>query len=471
MTFHAYSQLLKSLFCSEERSPYDTLSERHIQALWLEQKYFRQPQTREGDSLQILSPGRWNTEAGPDFLDAHIMINGLSLKGDIEIHLTEDQWQQHKHHHDPHYNRVILHVAFWDHPHVPIFNEVGSPIPRVALEPWLTLSPSRLTRLIDLELYPSVHSTQRGRCQEELFSHLSQEQVENLLYKAALWRLESKAHFLNEQSSCPEDKALVGTALCLGYKHNSRPFLEVLHRLRSLSHLEQEERIALALGWGGFFSAQYQEKWSHSPYYCALRTRWNSLASPAPTLEITTHKVRPFNHPVRRLAYLAVWLMHPSSRQVESWLLDCWKRFYSSPPTQLLHALLQALPSLEHPHWNSHFTFQKQSQPISWIGTPLKQLFLTNSLLPLLYSHLLEKGSGQELEAFDNFYKGLKSLESRKGKYLHERFFKETSHPSFLKRSFGEQGSFQIHKDFCAHHETSCQGCPFPQKVHALFNP
>lgn len=64
-----------------------------------------------GEHVEVLNPGRPNTLAGPDFLDARVRINGTVWVGNIELHLDSGLWYTHGHHHDPAYNNVVLHVV------------------------------------------------------------------------------------------------------------------------------------------------------------------------------------------------------------------------------------------------------------------------------------------------------------------------------------------------------------------------
>ena len=42
--------------------------------------------TTRGDALEILDPGIENTDAGPDFFNAKIKLNGTVWAGSVEIH-------------------------------------------------------------------------------------------------------------------------------------------------------------------------------------------------------------------------------------------------------------------------------------------------------------------------------------------------------------------------------------------------
>lgn len=59
----------------------------------------------------VLYEGRPGGPAGPDFRDAVLLrADGARLTGDIELHLRLHGWRSHRHHMDPRYDRVALHV-------------------------------------------------------------------------------------------------------------------------------------------------------------------------------------------------------------------------------------------------------------------------------------------------------------------------------------------------------------------------
>jgi len=84
-----------------------------LQKLWKSRKLFKINQslkTTAGKMVEVLYSGTENLDSGPDFKDAIIKLDGVLLKGDIEVHLDASGWYAHQHHHDPAYNNVILHV-------------------------------------------------------------------------------------------------------------------------------------------------------------------------------------------------------------------------------------------------------------------------------------------------------------------------------------------------------------------------
>jgi hypothetical protein len=88
------------------------MSESELRLLWEESRFEDLPlHTTDGKPIQILYPGSPNADSGPDFLRASIRVGGTLYSGDVEIHIDAASWYGHGHHTDPHYNRVILHVA------------------------------------------------------------------------------------------------------------------------------------------------------------------------------------------------------------------------------------------------------------------------------------------------------------------------------------------------------------------------
>jgi len=91
------------------------MTERLLQFIWQFQ-YFNRHQlcTTEGSALHIIHPGKYNTNQGPDFLEAAIKIDGITLAGNIELHVYSSDWNRHGHQQDTNYKNVILHVV-WQH--------------------------------------------------------------------------------------------------------------------------------------------------------------------------------------------------------------------------------------------------------------------------------------------------------------------------------------------------------------------
>lgn len=88
--------------------------------------------TTNGFPVEVISPGTPNTDAGPDFFNAKIKINGKLWAGNIEIHKSSGDWLKHKHQTDKAYNSVILHIV--ENADCEIFNEEQKSIPQCEIK-------------------------------------------------------------------------------------------------------------------------------------------------------------------------------------------------------------------------------------------------------------------------------------------------------------------------------------------------
>ena len=91
------------------------MTERLLQYIWQFQ-YFNTTEltTTAGELIQIIFPGQYNTNQGPDFFDAKIRIGKTTWAGTVELHIKTSDWKKHNHQSDKNYNNVILHVVWED---------------------------------------------------------------------------------------------------------------------------------------------------------------------------------------------------------------------------------------------------------------------------------------------------------------------------------------------------------------------
>ncbi|MBA3957716.1 MAG: DUF2851 family protein [Parachlamydiaceae bacterium] len=462
--------------------PYLCLSERHLQALWLEQKYFHSLKTAGGQPLEVLSPGMWNAEAGPDFLKAHIKIGVREYRGDIEIHLNDNEWQQHHHDTDSRYNQVVLHVSMW-RPEAPkpIVTQNGRVVMQMYLTESLVEPEHRILQLIDLDLYPYRHFVGSGRCAHDLFQHASQDGLQLFFNQAADWRLIQKRSFLASYCIDTHSQMLLGMTMALGYKKNTKAFLSLFLYLQKLPSRTESEWLALMLSICGYFSSTYQEKWASSSAYMDLLNLAKTLP-PHPQLELETQHTRPLNQPLRRLVILAKMLSDHQLTQLWTRVLAQWTEVWPTirdkrSASQALQLLLSLLPHYTDAYWNHHYNFEVRVHEVfvPLMGDNIKREMFINTFLPLLRATIAD--ASPEKEALHILYSSIPASSSSKSRYLVHRFFGDNEEKGgLLDLAIAEQGAFQIHRDFCLHFEASCVGCPFVERIKshpatfALFN-
>lgn len=88
--------------------------------------------TVDGRRVTVLDPGLLNTDAGPDFFNAKIEIDGRLWAGNVEIHVRASDWHRHGHDSDPAYDSVVLHVV--DRDDARILRPGGGEIPQLVMK-------------------------------------------------------------------------------------------------------------------------------------------------------------------------------------------------------------------------------------------------------------------------------------------------------------------------------------------------
>ena len=258
------------------------------------------------DQIDIVQFGVWNREAGPDFRDAAIRINGSKpIRGCIEIDLLDRSWESHGHATNPAFEATVLHV-FVEKSDRAFFTRTLSNrnVPQVCINP--TTLPEAFSANIPL--------ARPGRCQAPL-KNLPEERVRSVLDAAAQFRLRQKRiGFATRLSVHGRDETLFQEiATALGYKENKLPFTLLTQRLPlRLLRENVEDCEALLFGTAGFLETPDLDVYKKSAreYVRRLSDRWWPRRDDLQRLILLPKAwhvsgTRPLNHPQRRLAALA----------------------------------------------------------------------------------------------------------------------------------------------------------------------
>ncbi len=208
----------------------EVVTERHVQAIWYDGTLRPASlHTTQGEPVEVLDPGEWNREAGPDFRHASIKVAGRLMNGDVEIHLRPSDWRAHGHAQNPAYADVIVHVTWFGETSA---DNACTNLPpacvSICLGDALRQRPGFSPLEIDLAAYPYARppTTQRPCAARFAGDWVA---AETLLREAGRRRLTLKAQHMAARFRETDRVQALYEALfsALGYKHNTFPFREV----------------------------------------------------------------------------------------------------------------------------------------------------------------------------------------------------------------------------------------------------
>jgi len=259
--------------------------------------------TESGRRLRVIYPGRPSSGAGPDFRDAVLVdSNGASVTGDIELHTTAPGWYSHGHDTDSNYNGVVLHVVFSPKGHTDTAQQSLMKTPIVSLEPVAknleAANPTRTPPLITLETL------------------LVNGDIGSALDAAGDTRFlaRSQGYSLEMSESSPDETLYRGIMEALGYATNRKPFRALASRVpyESLSRLRDEPPSTrlLAVKASLIGASGLLDLADEAEDRVQMRRLLKRLprVKPLDKAEWRLFRVRPSNHPVRRIIGAALML-------------------------------------------------------------------------------------------------------------------------------------------------------------------
>lgn len=297
------------------------LSELTLSRVWQDGLFSTTMRSTDGRRVSVVYRGVWTYSNGPDFRDAIIDIDGQLQRGAVELHVRASDWDAHGHSTNPAYDHVILHVVLDDDRTSPLLSRSGARILTVILSSFLTQPIESLEQQIfvaplgEIGVRPCLPSVAMSHPHE----------VRAILRRAGWNRLVTKQlRFQQELELLPPSEVLYrGLLDGLGLMQNRAGMAFVADRVR-LDHLETVSRsrdllMAMLLEAGGFLplTPVHATLAELTPadvsaiegHLADVRASQSSrLSSP---VEWSLNRVRPTNHPVRRLVSMAD-LVHKS---------------------------------------------------------------------------------------------------------------------------------------------------------------
>jgi len=448
-------------------------NERLLQLAWQHQRLHTDHLTiTDGRPLRILHPGFWNHGRGPDFRNAVIRIGSEPPQhGDVEIDLRPGDWVGHRHANNPEFARVILRVVW-----IPPACTPPAP-PVLVLQGCLDTTIEDLMAWVDLD--PGLPDNVIGRCASP-FRLLPDTVLVDWLTQGALFRFQRKAIELAARARQVGWRQSLWEALCggLGYQHNVWP----MRRLAEQSHILLQHQPAhdlthvqaLLLGSSGLLPPDAGSP--RNPAHAFLRSLWDVWWREQDTLANLTlpatlwrfSGLRPANHPQRRVALAAHWLLRNDLfRQLEDWLA------HPCPQRHLTSSLLSVLQTDEDPFWSHHWTLTSgpASRPQPLLGATRASDLATNILLPWFWIRA-ETGQNPILqqEAVARYLAWPAGQDNAVLRLARLRLFAGEDRRLTWTAAL-QQGLLQVVRDFCGHSNALCANCVLPQRLHELLGP
>ncbi len=420
--------------------------EKMYQYLWRTGAIGKDLTLTDGSKIHIANPGRHNLDAGPDFSNARILIGETAWAGNVEIHVKASDWFVHKHHVDPAYDSVILHVVATAD--AQICRSDGSPIPTLELPVPLEAS----------KLYARLTGGDTPiRCADTL-NRVPSLLREDWLESLAVERMQAKAErVLAENANLTgdwEQTSFVMLARSLGFGLNGVPF-EMLARsvplkflLRHSDNVFQIE--AILFGQAGLldpsqriFDEYYQLLCREYFFLC----RKYSLRPMHPSIWKFA-RTRPQNFPHRRIAFLA--------KAVERGFSLTGDIIGNTEGCDGLRRLFNW--ELEG-FWVNHYSFDsKQPHSQVSIGKASVDSLIINFAVPIMYAYASISGNMKLAETAMSILDELPAEQNRYVRVWQTLGLKAKS----AQRS---QALVHLHKEYCD--AGRCLDCRFANRMIA----
>ncbi len=413
------------------------MNEMLLQFLWHQQLFHAADlSTLQGDDLQVLDPGVWNRNQGPDFLHARIRLGGQLWVGHVELHVQTSEWNSHGHQEDPNYANVVLHVV-WEH---------NLPFPgNLPVLPLKERVPMGV-----LQKYQGWTWKQTlVPCEEDLRSMnagIFQQHI-NLLAEERLMQKAGRIYERVRQLGMDWQEAFwQGMARSFGHRVNADAFESVASTLpynillKSRTVLLQIE--ALLMGQAALLRPDTGDEYAKQLFteYGFLKKKYRLAKSYVPVHFL---RMRPVNFPTVRLAQLSM-LVHDIPdlfRMVKEW----------KDPLQIRQLLRVGTSA----YWDNHYRFAETSvhQP-KFVGDQLIHTVMVNTIIPFILSYHQHTGQSAHVERVLDW---TRQLPAEANSIIHA--FSLAGHKARdLKDT---QGMLALHTSYCE--KSQCAACAIGQ--------
>lgn len=415
------------------------ITERLLQYIWQFQ-YFNSKdlRTTDGELLQVIHPGLYNTNQGPDFTGAKIRSGNTVWAGSIELHINTSHWKDHKHSSDSNYKNVILHVVWKDDA------DLALAFPTLILQ-------DKVSKILLSRYEELMHTGSFIPCEKNI------QQVNTITWTAwkerlLVERLQSRTKvildLLEKNNTHWEETLWWLLAKNFGISINSAAFEAIARSIPIgilAKHKNQVQQVeALLFGQAGLLDAEFEED------YPRLLQREYRFLSKKYSLQKTQTRIaflrmRPSNFPSLRLAQLAM-LVHES--------LHLFSRVKEAAD---LHSIKEMLKVTANDYWHYHYVFDVSSSfKKKTLGEQMISNVFINTVIPILFAY----GHYQKENLYkDKALKWLEEITAEKNT-ITEGF---ASLQLQNKTAFDSQAFIQLKNEYCD--KKRCLDCAVGNKL------
>ncbi len=358
------------------------MTENFLYYIWQYKNYDGSLTTVDGSNIKVLKAGILNTNSGPDFSEAKLIIGDTQWNGNVEMHINSSDWIKHKHNEDSAYDSVILHVVY-NHD-MEITTKGGNKLEVLELKGKFKLS-----------LYAKYKNLLSSRewipCAKQLKSvdsFISNAWLERLLIE----RLEHKTELIEQQliknQNNWEETFYIALARNFGFNINSDPF-EQLAQSTSLNTLAKYKDNLFQLEAILFGQSSLINPNINDDYCKTLLKEYKFLKNKHNLQSVYSYqwkfmRMRPVNFPSIRIAQFA-GLIHKSSH--------LFSKIISIEKLSELQKLFEIETS---EYWNTHYVLGKEAKKTKKsFGKSSFDLILINTIIPFLFVYANHNGDNE----------------------------------------------------------------------------
>ena len=397
--------------------------------------------TTGGETVEVIDPGKLNTDAGPDFFNAKLKIDNTLWVGNIEIHNLSSDWVKHNHHRDKAYDNVIMHVVH--HADTEVRRTNGELIPQMEM---------KVPEDIQIRYDELITARKWVACEDKL------QLVPHILissWKSALLteRLERKTAaietMLSQSQNHWEEAFYISLARSFGFSTNSQAFETMAKSLPLAILAKHKDNIsqleALLMGQAGFLDKVEQDE-----YQFALQKEYRFLQAkyglkPMELSQWKLLRLRPDNFPTVRLAQFASLIF--SSSKLFSVILE----------THSCKELRKLFDTEVTEYWQKHYLFGRESPDSKKkMGERSIDILLINTVIPFLFAWGIKKNDENRKEEAIRLLEKIKPENNIIILRWKERGVNCHS-------AFDSQALLQLKKNYCD--EKKCLQCRIGHKV------